>query len=262
MLPLNKEEMVLMRESCRLTAETLVLVGEHIQPGITTEDINVLVHEFITSNGAYPSPLNYKGFPKSVCTSRNEVACHGIPSTKEKLENGDIINVDVSVFFPKNGGFHGDSSAMFYVGTPSQEARLLVETTRESLKKAIEIVKPGITVGHIGHAIETHVTSKGFKVVKEFVGHGVGREFHSKPSIFHFGTPGLGEVLKPGMIFTIEPIVNMGNDGCFIASDGWTVLTLDGSLSAQFEHTILVTDEGCEVLTQRNQTLRNSEDLE
>ena len=251
-----------MRQSCQLAAETLCLVGESIQPGITTEDINTLVHDYIVANGAYPSPLNYKGFPKSVCTSRNDVACHGIPNKNEKLLDGDIINVDVTAFFPKERGFHGDTSAMFYVGTPSKEAKLLVETTREALKKAIEVVKPGISVGHIGQAIESHVTANGCKVVREFVGHGVGREFHSKPAIFHFGEPGMGATIEEGMIFTIEPIVNLGGDACFIAGDGWTVLTADGSLSAQFEHTILVTKDGCEILTEREQPLKNSEVFE
>lgn len=251
-----------MRNSCQLAAKTLLLVGENIQPGITTDDINTLVHDFIVSNGAYPSPLNYKGFPKSVCTSRNEVACHGIPNKREKLYDGDIINVDVTTYFPKDRGFHGDTSAMFYVGSPSKEAKLLVETTRQSLKKAIDVVKPGITVGHIGQAIETHVENNGCKVVREFVGHGVGREFHSKPAIFHYGEPGMGETLEEGMIFTIEPIVSLGNNACFIAPDGWAILTIDRSLTAQFEHTVLVTKDGCEVLTERTESLKNSEVFE
>lgn len=248
-----------MRESCQLAAKTLLLVGKNIKAGMTTDDINTLVHEYVTSNGGYPSPLNYKGFPKSVCTSRNQIACHGIPNTKEKLVDGDIINVDVTVFFPKENGFHGDTSAMFYIGAPSIEAKHLVETTRKSLQMAIEAVKPGLHVGIIGNTIQKFVEANGCTVVRDFVGHGVGRVFHGPPSILHFGPPDFGPVLEPGMIFTIEPIVNAGGNRCGILPDGWTIVTVDGSLSAQFEHTVLVTETGCEILTARNEPLMNSE---
>lgn len=257
--PLDESELSLMRESCQLAAKTLLLVGENLQAGITTEDINILVHEFITSHGAYPSPLNYKGFPKSVCTSRNEIACHGIPNKHELLLDGDIINVDISTYFPKENGFHGDTSAMFYIGTPSDEAKHLVETTRKSLDKAIQAVKPGLPLGIVGHTIQSFVESEHCSVVKDFVGHGVGRVFHGPPAVLHYGPPTFGPVMTPGMIFTIEPIVNLGTDECSIVSDGWTVITRDGSLSAQFEHTILVTTDGCEVLTERKEKLKNSE---
>lgn len=261
LVPLSPQELEQMKKSCRLAAETLLLVGENIKPGITTDDINTLVHDYIVENGAYPSPLHYKGFPKSVCTSRNDIACHGIPNATEKLVDGDIINVDISTFFPKKGGFHGDTSAMFYVGNPSEKAKTVVETTRECLKKGISVVKPGNKVSIIGDVIEAHAMEKGCSVVKDFIGHGVGRVFHGPPAIPHYGGSQFDTIMTPGMIFTIEPIINHGSPFCRIMYDGWTVRTDDKSLSAQFEHTILVTEEGHEILTARDRILQNSEDV-
>ena len=261
LIPLSLQELDLMRQSCQLAVRTLLLVGEQIKPGITTEDINKLVHDYTIENGGCPSPLHYKGFPKSVCTSRNDVACHGIPSKSEVLLDGDIINVDITTYFPKEKGFHGDTSATFYVGKPSEEAKILVETARECLAKAIAVVEPGNKISDIGDVIEEHAVSMGFSIARDFVGHGVGRVFHGPPAIPHYKNSKFDIVLMPGMIFTIEPIVNGGSPFCRIMPDCWAIKTADGSLSAQFEHTVLVTEHGCEVLTARNQILKNSEDL-
>lgn len=248
-----------MRKSCALAADTLVAVADHIRPGITTEDINTIVHQYIVSHAAYPSPLNYKGFPKSVCTSINEVVCHGIPGP-QKLKDGDIINVDVTTYLPAKNGFHGDTSATFYVGTPSEKAKLVVEVARKCLELGIAEVKEGARLGDIGAAIQEYAESQGCSVVRDFVGHGIGREFHMPPQVPHYGKRGTDKRLKAGMIFTIEPMVNLGKYECEILEDDWTVVTADDSLSAQFEHTILVTRSGVEVLTDRKIPLRNSED--
>lgn len=256
---LNKDEISLLRSSCRLAAKTLQYVDGLIKPGISTWDINSLVHEFIVSNEAYPSPLNYKGFPASVCTSVNDVLCHGIPNKKEILKNGDIINVDVTTFLPKEGGFHGDTSVTFYIGEPSPEVKNLVETTRQALNEAIKIVKPGGSINDIGNVIQDFVESNNLVVVKDFIGHGIGREFHEAPGILHYKSKQNWGRFTPGMAFTIEPIVAIGDGRWYMLDDGWTVKSTNGKQSAQFEHTILVTQNGCEVLTERSKPLLNSE---
>jgi len=241
----TSEEIEQMQPACRLAADTLVMIEPHIRPGITTDEINTLVHEFIVSNGAHPSPLNYHGFPKSVCTSVNHVVCHGIPGPK-KLKDGDIINVDVTVYLR---GFHGDTSKTFYVGRPGVKARRVTEVSRTSLQKGIDAVKPGATLGDIGHAIQSWAEAERCSVVREYCGHGIGREFHEEPQVMHFGRPGSGLTLKKGMVFTIEPMINLGRHQVKLLADGWTVVTRDKSLSAQFEHTLAVTDSGAEILT-------------
>lgn len=247
-----------MRVAGQMAAETLLLVGEKLKVGMTTDDINTIVHEDTIKRNARPAPLNYRGFPKSVCTSINDVVCHGIPDG-QKLKNGDIINVDVTTFFD---GFHGDTSATFYIGAPSAEARKVVEVARRSLELGIAEVKDGARIGDIGAAIQEYVEAQGCSVVRDFVGHGIGRKFHEDPQVKHYGKRGSGERMKTGMIFTIEPMVNLGSWEVLIDPvDKWTVTTADGSLSAQFEHTCLVTKTGVEVLTKRSKPLRLSEDV-
>jgi len=254
----SPREVDLMRTVCRLAAETLVLVGEKIRVGMTTEDINRIVHEDTLRQGARPAPLNYKGFPKSVCTSVNDVVCHGIPDGTV-LKNGDIVNVDVTHVYE---GFHGDTSATFYVGTPSPQARHVVEVARRSLDVGIEQVRDGARLGDIGAAIQEYVESEGCSVVRDFVGHGIGRKFHDAPQVKHYGKRGTGDRIRAGMTFTIEPMVNVGGWEVDVDStDKWTVRTADGQLSAQFEHTVLVTREGCEILTARAKALRSSENV-
>jgi methionyl aminopeptidase len=251
-----------MRASCLLAAQTLLMIGPKIKPGVTTDEINKLVHDFVVANDAYPSPLNYRPsgatrpFPKSVCTSINEVVCHGIPG-KRTLANGDIVNVDVTTY---HKGHHGDTSVTFYVGEPSEAAKKLVEAARASLEAGIAQVKDGARLGDIGAAIQEVAEGRGFSVVEDYVGHGVGREFHMPPQVRHFGKRGAGERIKAGMVFTIEPMINLGKKGTELLDDDWTVVTEDRSLSAQFEHTILVTKTGCEVLTSRPGVAVNSED--
>jgi methionyl aminopeptidase len=248
-----------MRAACRLAADTLVMVGEHLRPGMTTDEINVLVHEYTLAHGARPSPLNYHGFPKSVCTSINEVVCHGIPGP-QVLQDGDIINVDVTSFLPAKDGFHGDTSATFYVGEPSEAAKKVTEVARRALELGLAAVHDGARLGDIGAAIQEYAEGKGCSVVRDYVGHGIGRQFHTAPQVPHYGTRGAGKRVKAGMVFTIEPMINLGRYECEVLEDGWTVLTADRSLSAQFEHTIVVTQSGCEVLTQRPVPLKGSED--
>ena len=256
-----------MRKACRLAADTLEMISEHIRPGITTDEINTIVHEYTIKHKARPAPLNYgatrhrKGFPKSVCTSVNEVVCHGIPGPY-LLKDGDIINVDVTSVFPAKKGYYGDTSATFYVGTPSAVAIHVVEVCREALEIGIAQVRPGNRTGDIGYAIQRFVESKGCSIVREYTGHGIGRVFHGPPSITHYGVPGRGAILRPGMTFTIEPMINLIGPEIDHLDDDWTVVTRDGSLSAQFEHTITVTKTGCEVLTARERTLINSGDRE
>lgn len=246
------QEIELMREACRVTATILDEVGEILRPGISTEEINTFVHRRTTELGAIPSPLNYKGFPKSVCVSPNDVICHGIPAPFVILKEGDIVNVDVTSF--KNG-FHGDSSRMFFVGGEnacSAEARELVKTTREALMAGIREVKPGKRIGDIGAAIQELIksTKRGYGIVREYTGHGLGREFHEAPQVIHVGRRGTGELMRPGMTFTIEPMINAGSAKTALSKvDGWTVRTADGKLSAQWEHTVLVTDSGYEIMT-------------
>ncbi|AKF06587.1 Methionine aminopeptidase [Sandaracinus amylolyticus] len=251
-----------MRASCQLASDCLLMVGEKLRAGMTTDEVNTLVHEFIVSHDAIPSPLNYKPggaprpFPKSVCTSVNEVVCHGIPG-KRRLENGDIVNVDVTTYFR---GFHGDTSATFYIGEPSAEAKLVTETARHCLELGIAQVKDGARIGDIGAAIQEYAEGRGCSVVREYVGHGVGREFHMPPQVPHYGKRGAGQRIRAGMVFTIEPMINVGHFETEMLDDQWTVVTRDRSLSAQFEHTVLVTRTGCEVLTHRRGVLRSSED--
>ncbi len=239
------EEIEQMRPACRHAADTLVMIEAHIHPGITTDDINDLVHEFTIRAGAIPAPLNYHGFPKSVCTSVNHVVCHGIPGEK-KLRNGDIVNIDVTSII---NGWHGDASKTFYVGTPSVKARKVTEVSRKALEIGIAAACPGATLGDIGHAIQTYVESQKCSVVREYCGHGIGRSFHEDPQVLHYGRPGTGLQLKPGMVFTIEPMVNLGKAAVKVLKDGWTVVTRDRSLSAQFEHTIAVIGNTAEILT-------------
>src|SRR5580693_2728263 len=247
-----------LRVASEMAAETLLLVGERIRAGMTTDEINTLVHEDTVRRGAYPAPLNYHGFPKSVCTSVNEVVCHGIPGPRT-LKDGDIINVDVTTMYK---GFYGDTSATFYIGPPSPEARLVVETSRRALELGIAEVREGARLGDIGAAIQEYVEAQGCSVVRDFVGHGIGRKFHEPPQVKHYGKRGTGERLKAGMIFTIEPMVNVGGWEVSVDPvDKWTVRTVDGSLSAQFEHTCLVTRNGVEVLTKRDKPLRMSENV-
>jgi len=234
-----------MRPACRVAADTLVMIEKHIKPGVTTEEINTLVHEYTLAHGGIPAPLNYRGFPKSVCTSLNHVVCHGIPDNK-KLKDGDIINVDVTTIID---GWHGDTSKTFYVGKTKARAEKLTEVAREALQIGIDVVKPGATLGDIGYAIQTFVEANRFSVVREYCGHGIGRGFHEEPQVVHYGEQGKGMKLKEGMVFTIEPMVNAGKPGVKLLNDGWTVVTRDRSLSAQFEHTIAVTKSGAEVLT-------------
>lgn len=240
-----------MRESCRMAAECLLMVGDHIRPGMTTEQINTLVHEWIVSHGGYPSPLHYgtPPFPKSVCTSVNECVCHGIPSPSVVLREGDIVNVDVTTYFPKEYGFHGDTSATFYIGEPSEEAKRVTETARWCLELGIRAVKEGARIRDIGKAIQEYAESQGCSVVRDFVGHGVGREFHMPPQIPHYYDPRAGKRLRRGMVFTIEPMINAGKYPVRILPDGWTAVTKDHSLSAQFEHSVGVTEDGVEIFT-------------
>jgi methionyl aminopeptidase len=254
----SSAELDAMRRSGRLAAETLLAVADILRAGLTTLDIDAFVHRFIVDRGAYPSPLNYRGFPKSVCTSVNEVICHGIPS-KRKLRDGDIVNIDVTC---RLDGFHGDTSATFYVGEPAPNARNVVEAARRCLDLGIAQVRPGSRIGDIGHAIETHALSRGCSVVRDFVGHGIGRDFHEPPHVPHFGRAGRGDRLAAGMVFTIEPMINEGVWELDILDDGWTAVTRDRKLSAQFEHTLAVTEDGCEILTARDRPLRRSEVLD
>ncbi|MDY6836749.1 MAG: type I methionyl aminopeptidase [Thermodesulfobacteriota bacterium] len=233
------------RTAGRLALETLDLAEEAIRPGITTDEINTLVHEFTLKRGAIPAPLNYKGFPKSVCVSANEVICHGIPGDRV-LKEGDIVNVDVT---PILNGYHADTSKTFFVGKPGAKAKRIVTVARECLRRGMEEIRPGNTVGDIGWAIQTYAEGEGCSVVREFVGHGVGFEFHEPPQIPHYGQKGEGVALVPGMVFTVEPMINLGKKDLRILEDRWTAVTADGSLSAQFEQTILVTVDGFESLT-------------
>ena len=250
------EEIELMRGACRITARILDAVGDIIRPGISTEEINTFVHRMTLDLGATPATLNYKGYPKSVCTSINDVICHGIPSRYDILKEGDIVNVDVTSV---SGGFHGDASRMFMVGGAEAcppEVRDLVSITREALYAGILVVRPGGRLGDIGAAIQEYIasTGKGYGIVRDYTGHGLGRDFHEPPQVLHIGRRGVGEEMKPGMTFTIEPMINAGTYKTVLSTlDGWTVRTADGSLSAQWEHTILVSDTGYEILTFSDQ---------
>jgi len=243
----NEEEIARMRVAGRLASQVLDMIERHVNPGVTTDQLNTICHDYIVNEQqAIPAPLNYRGFPKSICTSVNHVICHGIPSDK-KLKNGDIINIDITVIKDE---FHGDTSRMFYVGEPSIRAKRLCRISYECMHKGISLVKPGIRLGDIGHEIQRHAESHGFSVVREYCGHGIGRMFHEDPQVLHYGKPGTGMELVAGMTLTIEPMVNAGKKENRLLPDKWTVVTKDRSLSAQWEHTILVTENGHEILTQ------------
>ena len=235
-----------MRQAGRLAAETLDFITPHVRPGVTTGDLDRMCHGFIVGHGAVPAPLNYRGFPKSICTSINHVVCHGIPGDK-KLQDGDVMNIDVTVILD---GWHGDTSRMFFVGKVGVKAQRLVDITYQAMLRGIEVVRPGATVGDIGHAIQSFAEGHRFSVVRDFCGHGIGRVFHDAPSILHYGRPGTGPVLREGMFFTIEPMINAGRYDVKILDDGWTAVTRDRSLSAQFEHTVGVTADGYEIFTR------------
>ncbi len=245
------DEIEKMRVAGRLAAEVLEMIGPHVQTGISTGELDTICHHHITEvQHAIPACLGYRGFPKSICTSVNHVICHGIPSEKKKLKNGDIINIDVTVIYK---GYHGDTSKMFFVGKPSTHAERLVKVTRECLYKGIGLVKPGTRLGDIGHAIQQHAEANYYSVVREYCGHGIGSTFHEEPQVLHYGQPGTGMALKEGMCFTIEPMINAGKAASKLKNDGWTVETRDGRLSAQWEHTLLVTASGVDVLTAREE---------
>ena len=240
------DEQQKMRVACRLAADVLDMIGEHVVPGVTTDELDRLCHDYIVNvQQAIPANVNYRGFPKTICASVNHVVCHGIPSDK-RLKTGDIINIDVTVI---RDGFHGDTSRMYFVGKPASHAQHLSEICHEAMWHGIEAVHPGAHLGDIGHAIQSFVEAQHFSVVREYCGHGIGRVYHEDPQVLHYGEPGTGIVVKAGMTFTVEPMVNAGRRHVRLLPDGWTVVTKDHSLSAQWEHTVLVTDSGHEVLT-------------
>ncbi len=242
------EEIEKMRVAGRLAAEVLQIVAPHVKPGVTTEELDRICHDHIIRvQQAIPANVGYKGYPKTTCISANNVICHGIPSEAKVLKDGDIINIDVTVI---KDGWHGDTSRMYFVGTPSVMARRLVEVTREAMWRGIHAVKPGATLGDIGHAIQTYAEAERFSVVREYCGHGIGKVYHDEPQVLHYGTPGTGVVLKEGMTFTIEPMINEGTRFTKVLPDGWTVVTKDRRLSAQWEHTVAVTADGVDVLTR------------
>ena len=239
------EDFAGMRRAGKLAAETLDMITAHVRPGISTGEIDKLCHDYMVERGAIPATLGYRGYTKSSCTSVNHVVCHGIPGDRV-LVDGDIINIDVTVILD---GWHGDSSRMYVAGEASTKAKLLMDVTYEAMMKGIAAIRPGATLGDIGHAIQVHVEKHRFSVVRDFCGHGIGRHFHEPPNILHFGRPGEGPKLKPGMFFTVEPMVNAGRPEVKILDDGWTAVTRDRSLSAQFGHMVAVTDNGVEIFT-------------
>lgn len=246
----SAEEILKMRVAGSLAADVLEMIGPYVQEGISTDELNTICHDYIVNvQQAIPAPLNYNGFPKSICTSINHVVCHGIPG-KKTLKNGDIINIDVTVI---KDGYHGDTSKMFHVGTPSIKGKHVVQIAHDCLFIAIDMVKPGVHLGDIGHAIQQHAEKNRCSVVRDYCGHGIGRVFHEDPQVLHYGIPGTGMQLVPGMTFTIEPMVNIGKYHTRLLPDDWTVVTKDHSLSAQWEHTLLVTDDGVDILTLRNE---------
>ncbi|WP_211825664.1 type I methionyl aminopeptidase [Kistimonas asteriae] len=244
------EDIEKMRIAGRLAAEVLEMIGAHVVPGVTTEELDRICHDHIVNKqGAIPAPLNYKGFPKSICTSVNEVVCHGIPTDKKPLKSGDIINIDITVI---KDGYHGDTSKMFMVGDVAEHAQRLATVTQECMYKGIELVRPGTRLGDIGFAIAQHAHANHYSVVEEYCGHGIGKGFHEEPQVLHYGQQGTGLELVAGMTFTIEPMINAGKKQTKLKPDGWTAVTKDRRLSAQWEHTILVTQDGVEILTLRN----------
>ena len=242
----GEEDFEAMRRAGRLAAETLDFITPHVRPEVTTEALDRLCHDFILSHGAVPAPLDYRGFPKSICTSVNHVVCHGIPSEKKRLQKGDALNIDVTVILD---GWHGDTSRMFLLDQPKIKARRLVEVTYEAMMRGIEVVRPGATLGDIGAAIQGYAEGHGYSVVRDFCGHGLGRVFHTAPSVLHYGTAGHGLELREGMFFTIEPMINAGKPEVKVLEDGWTAVTRDRSLSTQFEHSLGVTAAGHEIFT-------------
>ncbi len=248
----NESEISKMRIAGKLAADVLEMIAPHVNPGITTNELDQICHDYIVNEQhAIPAPLNYRGFPKSICTSINHTICHGIPCDK-KLKKGDIVNIDITVIKDE---YHGDTSKMFPVGSISQHAKRLIDITQESLFLGIDQVKPGATLGDIGQAIQKHAESNRYSIVREFCGHGIGINFHEDPHVMHFGNAGEGETLQAGMIFTIEPMLNIGKRHMKVLKDGWTAVTKDRSLSAQWEHTILVTANGHEILTLRQEEM-------
>ena len=246
----KSEEIKKIKKACKLSAEVLEYIQPYVIPGVTTNYINDLCHDFIVNEQeAIPAPLNYNGFPKSICTSINHQVCHGIPSNK-KLKKGDILNIDVAVIKDK---YHGDTSKMFFVGKPSTQAKILTKISQECLYKAIDIVKPGVRIGSIGHVIQEHAEKNHFSVVREYCGHGIGLFFHEEPQILHYGEKNTGLRLEEGMTFTIEPMINFGGKEVKLLKDKWTVVTKDHSLSSQWEHTLLIVQDGVEILTKRKE---------
>lgn len=243
----SAEEIEAMRRAGQAAARVLAMIREHVVPGVTTDSLNQLCHDFIVNElDAVPAPLNYRGFPKSICTSVNHVICHGIPSDKV-LKDGDIVNIDVTVI---KEGWHGDTSKMFFVGEPSVKARRICEVAYQSLLEGLAAVRAGATLGDVGHAIQSYAEGQRCSVVREYCGHGIGRQFHEAPQVLHYGQPGQGLRLQTGMTMTVEPMINLGKRHTRLLPDEWTVITRDRSLSAQWEHTVAVTETGCDVLTQ------------
>ena len=247
----SSDEIEKMRTAGRLAASVLDMIGEHVKVGVTTEELNSICHDYIVNElNAIPAPLNYRGFPKSICTSINNVVCHGIPGPRA-LKKGDTINIDVTVIKDE---FHGDTSRMYYAGEPSIKASRLSRICYEAMMCGIETIKPGTRLGDLGYAVQKHAESHGYSVVREYCGHGIGRRFHEEPHILHYGKPDTGAQLLPGMTFTVEPMINAGKKETRLQADRWTVVTSDGSLSAQWEHTVLVTESGYEILTLSDNT--------
>jgi methionyl aminopeptidase len=242
----SAREIEVMKESCKMAAKTLHFLGKNLQIGMTTEDINKMCHEYTINRQGIPATLGYHGFTKSLCTSLNDVICHGIPTEKDKLKDGDILNLDVTTLFK---GFHGDTNATFLIGNVKPEIKKLVDVTYDCMMAGISVCRPGARLGDIGAVIEEMAHGQNFSVVHEYCGHGIGRGFHEDPQIVHVGKKGTGIEMRPGMTFTIEPMINFGKRHCKLLNDGWTVVTKDKSWSAQFEHTILITEDGHEILT-------------
>ena len=244
----SPEDIAKMRIAGRLAADVLQMIAPHVQAGVSTAELDRVCHEYIVNvQHTIPANLGYRGFPATVCTSVNNVICHGIPSAAKILKDGDIVNIDVTII---KDGFHGDTSRMYTVGEPGVLARRLIDVTREAMWRGIRVVKPGITLGDVGHAIQSYVEAERFSVVREYCGHGIGKVYHDEPQVLHYGRPGDGVVLREGMTFTIEPMINEGSRHTRLLPDNWTVVTKDRKLSAQWEHTLVVTDDGVEILTR------------
>lgn len=247
----NQKDIAGMRVAGKLAADVLDMIEVHVKPGVSTGKLDQVCHDYIVNTQqAIPAPLNYRGFPRSICTSINSIVCHGIPDDKKILKKGDIINIDITVI---KDGYHGDTSKMFAVGKISGFAQRLIEVTQQSLYKSIALVRPGTRLGDIGNLIQTYAESEGFSVVRDFCGHGIGKVFHEPPDVLHYGKHGTGMELKEGMTFTIEPMINAGDYRTKVLADGWTAITADRKLSAQWEHTLLVTSDAVEVLTMRDE---------